>query len=101
MEANDRASEWEHRLSGKRFWSAKEAFLELVRDKGGFANHHAHFDKAFLANHENIVLSHAAMREKWLLFRELKEKYTEASGCGLNRWSQTYESGARGKAAVC
>ncbi len=57
-------------------WDLKARFLELVRQKGGFSNHHAHFDKAYLISPENLALGFADMEKKWELYRHLKENYT-------------------------
>lgn len=58
------------------YWQIKDEFDHLVRLKGGLACHHAHFDKAFLVNLDNLELGHAEMQRKWLLYRFLKENYT-------------------------
>lgn len=57
-------------------WDLKSRFLELVRQKGGFSNHHGHFDKAYLISPENLALGFADMEKKWELYRHLKENYT-------------------------
>ena len=57
-------------------WDLKARFLELVRQKGGFSNHHGHFDKAYLISPENLALGFADMEKKWALYRHLKENYT-------------------------
>ncbi len=51
-------------------------FLEAVERLGGVANHHAHFDKAYLITPENLRLSQVDMQKKWELYRYLKENYT-------------------------
>lgn len=62
--------------SEDRPWDLKARFLELVRQRGGFANHHGHFDKAYLISPENLALGFADMEKKWELYRHLKENYT-------------------------
>jgi cytosine deaminase len=57
-------------------WNIKLQFLEFVERKGGIANHHAHFDKAYLINAENLRLSQVDMEKKWELYKSLKESYT-------------------------
>ncbi len=57
-------------------WDLKARFLELVRQRGGFSNHHGHFDKAYLISPENLALGFADMEKKWELYRHLKENYT-------------------------
>jgi len=57
-------------------WNLKLHFLEAVEKRGGIANHHAHFDKAYLITMENLRLSQVDMRKKWELYKYLKENYT-------------------------
>jgi cytosine/creatinine deaminase len=57
-------------------WNLKLHFLEAVERLGGIANHHAHFDKAYLITMENLKLSQVDMQKKWELYRYLKENYT-------------------------
>jgi len=58
-------------------WSIESFFLNMVDEKGGFVCHHAHFDKAHLITENGLRLSQASLQEKWKLYRELKESYTE------------------------
>jgi len=57
-------------------WNMRSHFLDLVGKHGGFANHHAHFDKAYLVTLDNLRLSQVDMQKKWELYRYLKENYT-------------------------
>jgi len=57
-------------------WNLKLHFLEAVEKRGGLASHHAHFDKAFLINMENLRLGQVDMQKKWELYKYLKEGYT-------------------------
>lgn len=57
-------------------WNLKLHFLATVEKLGGIANHHAHFDKAYLINKENLRLSQVDMQKKWELYRYLKENYS-------------------------
>lgn len=57
-------------------WNLKLHFLQQAEKLGGLANHHAHFDKAYLITHENLRLSQVDMQKKWELYRYLKENYT-------------------------
>ena len=64
--------------------------MEAVEALGGVANHHAHFDKAYLINMENLRLSQVDMQKKWEIYRYLKENYTyddliERIGRGLDK----------------
>ena len=54
----------------------KDFFLNEIRKKGGFKCHHAHFDKAYLMNHERFLSCQSSLQEKWFLYRDLKENYT-------------------------
>jgi cytosine/creatinine deaminase len=60
----------------KRPWDMREEFLRLVRQLGGFASYHAHYDKAYLISLENLEASMIDMQKKWTLYRHLKENYT-------------------------
>lgn len=55
----------------------KDFFLEEIRKKGGFRVNHAHFDKAYLITPNLLKKSQASLQDKWNLYRELKENYTE------------------------
>ena len=57
-------------------WNLRLHFLEAAERLGGLANHHAHFDKAYLITKENLRLSQVDMQKKWELYRYLKENYT-------------------------
>jgi hypothetical protein len=57
-------------------WNLHLHFMEAVERLGGIANHHAHFDKAYLINMDNLRLSQVDMQKKWELYRYLKENYT-------------------------
>jgi len=57
-------------------WNMRAHFLKLVNNLGGFANHHAHFDKAYLVTQDNLRLSQVDMQKKWEIYRYLKENYT-------------------------
>ena len=55
----------------------KDFFLEEIRKNGGFKCFHAHFDKACLISPDTFSKSQASLQEKWKLYREFKENYTE------------------------
>lgn len=59
-----------------RPWDMRHEFLRLVLEHGGFANYHAHFDKAYLISPQNLRLSMVDMQKKWALYKHLKESYT-------------------------
>lgn len=64
--------------AGSESWNLRLEFLEMVRRGGGFACHHAHFDKAYLISLENLQLGQVDMQKKWDLYAHLKENYTHA-----------------------
>lgn len=55
----------------------KDFFLSTVKNKGGFRCNHAHFDKAYLITPQRLQKAQASLQDKWKLYRELKENYTE------------------------
>lgn len=57
-------------------YDLKTIFLDKVKAKGGFVNCHAHFDKAFLINENNLRQSQMDMEAKWHLYKEIKKNYT-------------------------
>ena len=61
--------------SGKK-WDLQAEFMQMVANLGGFANYHAHFDKAYLISMENLRLGQVDMQKKWALYKHLKENYT-------------------------
>jgi len=58
-------------------WDMRNIFLKKVEEKGGFACHHAHFDKAYLISEEALKISQSSLQEKWKLYRKYKSEYTE------------------------
>lgn len=59
-----------------RPWDLRLAFHKYIQKHGGYANHHAHFDKAYLISEGNLKLGQVDMQKKWELYRYLKENYT-------------------------
>ena len=59
------------------YWNIESFFLDKVDAKGGFVCHHAHFDKSHLITEEALSISQSSLQEKWILYRKLKENYTE------------------------
>ena len=64
----------------------KNFFLEEIRKKGGFSCYHAHFDKAYLVNPALFKKCQASLQEKWILYRDFKQNYTQIDL--LNRMSR-------------
>ena len=60
-------------------WNLRLRFLQAAEKQGGLANHHAHFDKAYLITNENLRLSQVDMQKKW---DEAHEKYMPFGGEG-------------------
>ncbi len=54
----------------------KERILELVNEKGGFVNTHAHLDRAFTVTLDNLHLANATLKEKWYLVDSIKKNST-------------------------
>lgn len=74
---HDAAGDYRYQIdSPARPWDMRAEFMRLVVQKGGFANYHAHFDKAYLISPENLRLSMVDMQQKWHLYKHLKENYT-------------------------
>jgi cytosine/adenosine deaminase-related metal-dependent hydrolase len=77
MLAKHEAGQYRYKLSDvSEPWNLKREFLRLVTARGGFACHHAHFDKAYLISPSNLKLGQVDMQAKWKLYRYLKESYT-------------------------
>lgn len=49
---------------------------ERIKFNGGFVNCHAHLDRAYTINNENLHLSRISLKEKWKLVTELKKNST-------------------------
>ena len=74
---NVREGVYSYKVSNKEEpWNLRVEFLKLVAEYGGFACHHAHFDKAYLISLQNLELSQVDMQLKWKLYKSLKENYT-------------------------
>ncbi|MEX0616587.1 MAG: amidohydrolase family protein [Candidatus Woykebacteria bacterium] len=54
----------------------KEDLMSLIRKNGGFVNAHAHLDRAFTLNKENLIYVNRTLQEKWGLCNELKRRST-------------------------
>lgn len=57
-------------------YDLKSQFLQAVKDKGGWANCHAHFDKSFFISRDGLQKSMVSMEEKWLMSDDIKKKST-------------------------
>jgi adenosine deaminase len=57
-------------------WNMLRHLRQLVHERDGFANYHAHLDKAYLMTPERLGISQISMQDKWKLYRDLKEAYT-------------------------
>jgi len=56
-----------------QFLDLKEEILHKIKEKGGWVNAHAHFDRAFTITEENFHYTKATLQEKWELNNELKQ----------------------------
>jgi len=57
-------------------WDMKSLYEYKVINSGGYSCHHAHFDKAYIINEDNLKLSQTDMQYKWKLYKFIKENYT-------------------------
>ena len=74
---NVREGVYRYRVSStEEPWNLRAEFLKLVQASGGYACHHAHFDKAYLISLKNLELGQVDMQMKWKLYKSLKESYT-------------------------
>src|SRR3989344_1808864 len=58
-------------------WNLKEQLLSAIKDKGGFVNCHAHFDKAFYITKDGLDKSMVDMEEKWNMSDGIKRSSTQ------------------------
>ena len=55
----------------------KDTILGKIKEKGGWVNAHAHFDRAYTVNPGSLKQGHALMEQKWTLVDELKRGSSE------------------------
>lgn len=58
-------------------WNLKKQFLDEVKEKGGWVNCHAHFDKAFYINRKTLAESMVDMEKKWRMSDHIKMNDTQ------------------------
>lgn len=58
-------------------WNLKEQMLTRIKEKGGYVNCHAHFDKAFYITKEGLDQSMVDMEVKWNMSDGIKRASTE------------------------
>ena len=58
-------------------WNLKDQILAAIKDKGGFVNCHAHFDKAFYITKEGLDKSMVDMEVKWNMSDQMKREATQ------------------------
>ena len=72
-------------------WNLHLHFIEAVERLGGIANHHAHFDKAYLINMENLRLSQVDMQKKWEIYHYQRKLYPRRP-CRANKpWARDHD----------
>ena len=77
VDKNIREGSYRYKTVDKeRPWDLHAEFMRQVQSRGGFACHHAHFDKAYLISMKNLELGQVDMQKKWKLYKSLKENYT-------------------------
>jgi len=57
-------------------WDLKTQMLEAIKEKGGFVNCHAHFDKSYFITREGLEKSTVSMEEKWRMSDGIKKDST-------------------------
>ena len=60
----------------KNSWDLKTQMLEAIKEKGGFVNCHAHFDKSYFITREGLEKSTVSMEEKWRMSDGIKRNST-------------------------
>ncbi len=58
-------------------WDLKTQMLAAIKEKGGFANCHAHFDKAYYITKEGLDKSMVDMEQKWLMSDDIKRNSSQ------------------------
>jgi len=58
-------------------WDLKTQMLDAIKQKGGFANCHAHFDKAYYITKEGLDKSMVDMEVKWRMSDDIKRNSTQ------------------------
>jgi cytosine/creatinine deaminase len=58
-------------------WNLKKQMTQAIKEKGGFVNCHAHFDKAFYITKEGLGKTMIDMEQKWLMSDEIKRNATQ------------------------
>jgi len=54
----------------------QEHIISEINKKGGFVNTHAHLDRAYTINFDNLHLANATLKEKWYLVDSIKRNST-------------------------
>lgn len=55
----------------------KSHILTKIKERGGWVNCHAHFDRAYTVSPEKLSHAHALMEEKWTLVDDMKKNSSE------------------------
>ena len=58
-------------------WDLKQQMLEAIKQKGGWVNCHAHFDKAFYITKQGLDKSMLDMEVKWRMSDDIKRTSTQ------------------------
>lgn len=58
------------------YWDIQQELLNRIKKNGGWANCHAHIDRAYTLTEENFHLSNRLRSEKWTLNDELRRNST-------------------------
>ncbi len=58
-------------------WDLKSRMLAAIAEKGGFANCHAHFDKAYYITKDGLDKAMVDMEQKWLMSDDIKRNSSQ------------------------
>ena len=68
-------------------WNLKDKMLNSIKEKGGFVNCHAHFDKAYYITKDGLDKSMVDMEVKWNMSDDIKRNSTQAEIEQRIRWA--------------
>ena len=60
-------------MSDLQYFNPQDAVLELIKQKGGWVNTHAHLDRAFSLQKDTFSFTNSYLKEKWHLVDEMKK----------------------------
>lgn len=66
-----------NKFNGADFFDLKSTLIKKIQKNGGFVNCHAHFDRAYTINNDNLNLANKLLEDKWKLIDEIKKKSSQ------------------------